>query len=620
MFLRSLLRGRLFLFFFPGVVSWWPFEDDNAKGRGSPPVEMEGMHFAFGGAPRVIVVENHFGSDPWEDLHANMHQLIGRSAEQGQLPMLAGPAASSGNAVALPFEMQLGSLLSAFGDEHAGHFGRAEGGFQVDDDHVSRFRITAQLPGYKFGKEDHLTLGEGDAPLSVRAVGRRSLVVKGMQRTGPMIREWQRSFAVPKGCDLKAVSVTYSSTSGNLTVDVPRRNITDADDREEEREEQDDIDEMMPPALRALQGGMPAILGQLTAPGMPQQGGFLMPAQDIGSMLADVFGQMDQLHPRFQLPEGGDRPVPEDADVNLVGCFAESQLDKVQLKYYGEANAASFNAMYWHAQSDHVPYFAMARHQQALGHAFTAHGFVHEVEKPQWGSYDGCGSRCADDDSRWCGCANEGERGFGNGNCPTQGEKRFAVYKIGVSKVPEQEQVGASTGNATEPQGQQNLKSTESAKAAPQSRPYWQLDDSGNSSNSPSIEIRVPKGTVAQARGREVLLYNASEQEPQAATVPPTPQVQKATEGDEKAAASAASAAADVSPSPATPAKTAPTATPSQAAVGTPVGKMRLPVGVSPDACNWDSTKSAEDGSHVIRCTLDREDVRRVPIKVIDEL
>merc|ERR1711920_92391 len=102
-----------------------------------------------------------------------------------------------------------------------------------------------------------------------------------------------------------------------------------------------------------------------------------------------------------------------------------------------------------------TPYFAMSRHQQALGHAFTAHGFMHEGEQPRWGVYDGCGTRCADDETRWCGCANELDRGFGNENCPGQGEKRFAVYKVGVSALPEHEEVGMAVGNASEPTGQQ---------------------------------------------------------------------------------------------------------------------------------------------------------------------
>lgn len=192
----------------------------------------------------------------------------------------------------------------------------------------------------------------------------------------------------------------------------------------------------------------------------------------------------------------------------------------------------------------------------------------------------------------------------------------------GVSALPEHEEVGMAVGNASEPTGQQQRggeKLSQPLKPTSQGQPYWQLDDHGNASISPSIEIRVPKGTVAETRGREVLLYNASEHGPLAATLQPTPQAQKATEGNETAAASEAAAAAS-SPTPALPAEAALTATPSQTAGGTPVGKMRLPVGVSPEACSWDSTKTAEDGSRVIRCTLDREDVKRVPIKVIDEL
>merc|ERR1712203_325818 len=75
----------------------------------------------------------------------------------------------------------------------------------------------------------------------------------------------------------------------------------------------------------------------------------------------------------------------------------------------------------------------MARHGAPLGHAFTAHGFVHEHEKPEWGVYDGCGSRCEDDATRWCGCANEVNRQLENPNCPKEGEKRFAVYKISAN-------------------------------------------------------------------------------------------------------------------------------------------------------------------------------------------
>eukprot|EP00439_Symbiodinium_sp_Y106_P038169 s6321_g4.t1 len=87
--------------------------------------------------------------------------------------------------------------------------------------------------------------------------------------------------------------------------------------------------------------------------GGPQ--GFLRARRPMGleDVLGQVFGQLDQMHPRNQLPAA--RQVPEDAVVNLVGCFAESQLEQVKLKYYGEENAANFAAMYWHAETDHAP-------------------------------------------------------------------------------------------------------------------------------------------------------------------------------------------------------------------------------------------------------------------------
>jgi len=347
-----------------------------------------------------------------------------------------------------------------------------------------------------------------------------------------------------------------------------------------------------------------------------------MPAPDLPNMLEDIFGMMGPMHPRFQPPAGGESPVPEDAVVNLIGCFAESQLDKVQLKYYGESNAASFNAMYWHARSDHVPYFAMSRHEDPLGHAFTAHGFVHESEKPQWGVYDGCGARCEDDPDRWCGCSNEASRGLGNRACPTEGEKRFAVYKIGEAPRSELESEEDATNSS------QGGAKAERPAVVSQGRPYWQLSGTENASDSPSIEIVVPKGTVAKAQGREVILYNASE--PEAAATGPAPEpsapggspAPEATAPKATVAASAEEGAAPdrgrgASGSAATAAPFVPTP---QAPTATAVGKMRLPVGVSPETCSWDTARTAGDGNQVIKCQLDQRDVKSVPIKVIDEL
>jgi len=642
--LRALCGGLLALT--PGGAAWWPF-GGGGPDEGEAPASAP--HFAFGGVPGVVVVENHFGGfDPWEDLHKNMQRVVHQSAH----PMLS--LGEGNQALAQPLEDQLGSILSVFGDHHAGHFGRS-GSFEVDDDHRTRFRITAQLPGYRFGAE---ASGPGtESPLSVRAVGRRSLVVSGMQQMGHMITSWQRSFSLPKGCDINNISVTYSSASGNLTVDVPRLNATeagaaDAGEEEEEEEgafgEDEGLDRMLPPALRAMQSGMPAIVGQLMGPEQLQgrrNSGFLMPAPDLPEMLEEVFGMMGQMHPRFHLPAGGDKPVPEDAIVNLVGCFAESQLDKVELKYYGEANAASFNAMYWHARSDHVPYFAMSRHEQPIGHAFTAHGFVHEGEKPDWGVYDGCGSPCSDEPNRWCGCANEGQRGLANNDCPKEGEKRFAVYKIGEAQRPEQEDNKAS-------QGDEPGATAERPQVVAQGRPYWQLSGGErNASDAPAIEIVVPKGTVAKAQGREVILYNASDPEAtlhapeQAPAAPgadaPASKGPMAKGGGEatplaatgvRAAAGAGGSTAEATTANPTTASIAPAAQGAAAAgsaaaapapqlpTAAPVGKMRLPVGVSAEACSWDTARTAQDGGQVIKCPLDQRDVKSVPIKVIDEL
>jgi len=317
------------------------------------------------------------------------------------------------------------------------------------------------------------------------------------------------------------------------------------------------------------------LMGHMGQLGGPQggQAGFLRARRPVGleDVLSQVFGSLDQMHPRNQLPAAG--AVPEDAVVNLVGCFAESQLEQVKLKYYGENNAANFAAMYWHAQNDHVPYFAMARHSVPLGHAFTAAGFLHEKEVPQWGVYDGCGSPCQDEDERWCGCANEADRGFVNPDC-AMGEKRFAVYKIGVETTSEKPEMSIAGNTSASSQDQAAPPANVSDVPNAAGRPYWKL--TGEAEGEPSIEVVVPKGTVATASGSQVLLYNA--------TAGAAPSEQPEQEG--KATA--------------------------------PIGKVKLPVDVSKDSCKLGGT--AKDGGQVLKCKLEQEDVREVPIKVIDEL
>lgn len=339
----------------------------------------------------------------------------------------------------------------------------------------------------------------------------------------------------------------------------------------------------------------------------------MMPTADMPDILAQVLGMVGQMHPRFQPPQGGDQPVPEDAEVNFVGCFAESQLEKVDLKYYADANAASFNAMYWHARSDHVPYFAMSRHDMPLGHAFTAHGFIHEDEKPKWGVYDGCGTRCEDDDARWCGCSNEEHRRLPNHDCGEDGEKRFAVYKMRL-----QDAAQADSNNTEVPP-------TPLVQGAP--GPKWHLTNSEPNSD-PSIEITVPKGTIARANGREVLLYNASDATASEAAAAASETAgahltvvngtaalgSSVSEGSTTAAESATrvlAAALEASKLAAAELSAAPSAA--------PVGKIKLPVGVSQDACTLEGRVS-DDGSQVLKCRLAQGTVKQIPIRVIDEL
>lgn len=300
------------------------------------------------------------------------------------------------------------------------------------------------------------------------------------------------------------------------------------------------------------------------------------PSDDI---MAQILGQVNGMHPRFHLPAGGDKAPPEDADIHFLGCFEERQLDKVDLKYYGESNAASFNAMYWHARGDGVPYFAMSRHGEPMGHAFTAHGLIIGEEKPKWGVYDGCGSPCVDTSTRWCGCAHEPARGFPNQDCSGEETmRRFSVYRIGSpssSPTPE-----ISSGDAASSSVPATIGTT---IPAVENRARWLLQDNGG-----GIDIVVPKGMTPKVKGKQVLLYNASDPEAPEADAVAAGQIREHTENG-----------------------------------AAPLSKMRLPAAVDEQTCVWAAEgkdSNVGDGSRVLTCQLANDSVRQVPIKVIDEL
>eukprot|EP00927_Polykrikos_kofoidii_P037264 TRINITY_DN3139_c0_g2_i1.p1 TRINITY_DN3139_c0_g2~~TRINITY_DN3139_c0_g2_i1.p1 ORF type:complete len:612 (-),score=100.17 TRINITY_DN3139_c0_g2_i1:134-1903(-) len=583
-------KATLFLLLPCRCHAEWPPKRNAPKQRvvklqGLPPEVMLGMM----PLSPVMVLDGHFGFDPFEDLHQNIHTVVTKAAAQprriGQGFELL-PWNIDKNIKTLP-ELALGaslsSLFSAFGDDHHGHVGRSQGSFHVEAE-KDPFFLTALLPGYNFGDTNGQGQGSASDPLHVRVVGSRSLVVSGTHKMGRITSQWQRSFALPKRSDTKKVSVTYKASDGNLTVTIPRLPPTEGsvDSEEEDNDDEDDPLMLLPPALRAMKSGMPSIIDRLEgAHGRARKSrgdGFLSPGLQLGDLMGDVFGMMDQMHPRWHAPPGGDRKIPEDAVVNLVGCFAEDQLSKTELKYYGDTNAASFKAMYWHAVNDHATYFSMARHEASLGHGLTFRAFSHEHEDPKWGKYDGCGSRCADEDERWCGCANEASRGFPNEQCP-EGEKRFAVYKIGNSPATpltnETEEGEPAADGATVPAA---------AAAAAARGPYWQLsngDGGTDGGSSPTIEVVVPKGTRAHPRGRQMLLFN-----------------------DTKAGDAAEADSQD---------STGPTTE--------PVGRVKLPVNVDGDSCVVDSTREDMQGATVVKCKLSKDDVKSVPIKIVaDEL
>lgn len=322
----------------------------------------------------------------------------------------------------------------------------------------------------------------------------------------------------------------------------------------------------------------------------------MLPMASTGDLLSDVFGQVGALHPRFHGPAVGGRPVPEDVDVNLVGCFAESQFAEAELKYYGSQNGASFGPMFWHARDDGVPYFAMARHDEPLGHGFTFRTFAHDKEQPKWGVYDGCGAPCNDDEARYCGCAGEGNRGFGSSECD-EGEKRFAVYRIAPNRTLAEAAV-PSLSNASNASGAANATSALAAASAQHSRPHWRLSEEAGDVEKPSIEIVLPAGgeqVILESKGHQAVVINASDAS--AAPAPTTPQQAPSADAGAGAATSQASTA---------------TAAPA---------KVKLPMGVDPQSCDFQApTGDADASQKVLKCKVDESEVRKIPIKVIDEL
>eukprot|EP00418_Pyrodinium_bahamense_P089936 CAMPEP_0179041950 /NCGR_PEP_ID=MMETSP0796-20121207/16417_1 /TAXON_ID=73915 /ORGANISM="Pyrodinium bahamense, Strain pbaha01" /LENGTH=486 /DNA_ID=CAMNT_0020738323 /DNA_START=70 /DNA_END=1530 /DNA_ORIENTATION=- len=133
------------------------------------------------------------------------------------------------------FEALFGQLWQDLADERSGFVfvipgllgddfapaARAKG-FQVSQ-LGGHWHLEASLPGYK-------SIGNGMSkeaaqPLNVELVG-RSLVVRGRQAFGQVVRSFQRSFQLPRTADVDAIQVVYNSAKGMLSVDIPPKSDT----------------------------------------------------------------------------------------------------------------------------------------------------------------------------------------------------------------------------------------------------------------------------------------------------------------------------------------------------------------------------------------------------------
>jgi len=332
------------------------------------------------------------------------------------------------------------------------------------------------------------------------------------------------------------------------------------------------------------------------------------------------------------------------------------------MKYYGDSNAAEYVSMYWHAKHDQKQYFAMTRHAQPVGHAYTF-SELSDLEHPTFGDDQGCFSKCEDDQSKFCGCAHRPDRQFPNFDCGMLGvgAEVYAVYKIGgdLSKGPDYNSE-KSSGSLVhhrrkahhphhseqkesefvpphdehfndvphlaprgelphEPTDAQKLSAhtipddvASAAGGAPQmashGRPYWQL---ANGPGAPEIEIVVPKGTHAEPHGRNILFFSETSLASQAAAA--------AAEAQKEAAAADSSAgpapAAGEKKSNATAAKSN-----GEAAQPTQHPKQETPSDGPISADDEEDIHSADKGGHDTWGLRKEDLLRHAPPEPVDKV
>merc|ERR1712046_208833 len=98
-------------------------------------------------------------------------------------------------------------------------------------------------------------------------------------------------------------------------------------------------------------------------------------------------------------------------------------------------------------------------------------------------------------------------------------------------------------------------------------QPYWMLGGEDEDEDEPSIDVVVPHGSRVEAKGNEVRFFDAG----------------AADDSHEVPREGARSGG----------------------------GRVKLPVGVSPEGCEMNGQK-IDSGGQVVRCKLERKDVKRL--------
>jgi hypothetical protein len=115
------------------------------------------------------------------------------------------------------------------------------------------------------------------------------------------------------------------------------------------------------------------------------------------------------------------------------GCFNMSQLVLQEVGVSQDTRNVTFAGELSFAITNRKPHFGISRYDSAWGKAYLITG-IHGA--PHYGAQE-CGTRCQDDDSRWCGCANNvtANAVFKVNNACEIGAQMVAVYAVPAVKT-----------------------------------------------------------------------------------------------------------------------------------------------------------------------------------------